>query len=623
MTPSRRGAPAGAVLALGLWLGLAYGLLEGLEFTVLGAIPGALSWRTGNSLQVLWVAPIVYGVGYAAFSLPFAALARVRRGVRWELPQTFLLVTFSAFLGATLLGRILSDLSALVLAIGFGAVGVRFLRARPRLATDARRSLPWLAGLVAAAALSVYAGYGVRERLAMGSLHGTTDRPNVLLIVLDTQRADHLSSYGYGRPTTPRLDALAAEGIRFESAWATSSWTLPTHASLFTGRPPHEHRAGDMRRPYLDGRFPTLAGFLRRNGYATGGFVANTFWCGRQTRLDRGFIRYEDFYGSVGDALARTVLGRRLAYEVLPRLGWLVDIPGRKRAETIGRDALAWIDGLDGRPFFAFLNYFDVHGPYLPPPSTAGLFSGGAETARRRAREIRIGALTGDITLPAPEELRAMRDAYDESLLYLDSELGRLFDGLRERGLLDETIVIVTSDHGESWGEHGFLYHGHSLYPDQIRAPLIVRLPGARRAGTVAGRAVGIDRVPATVADLLGLASPFPGPSLLESLGPRPDERFDPVLAEVSRRSLVPADWPSSRGWVKALVDGDWLYIRLESGTEELYDWRADPAAERDRSAEPSSRPLVVAFREALRAAAGVEPPSATGAGDPAREEGP
>src|SRR5690606_6332784 len=135
---------------------------------------------------------------------------------------------------------------------------------------------------------------------------------------------------------------------------------------MFVGRALHDHQAGLMRRPFLDERFPTLAEELRQGGYATGGFVANTYWCGRQTGLDRGFIRYEDMFGNVGDAIARTSLGRLLAYDVLPRFR-VMDVPGRKYAAEINSDLIDWIDDLDDRPFFAFVNYFDVHGPYLPP----------------------------------------------------------------------------------------------------------------------------------------------------------------------------------------------------------------------------------------------------------------
>src|SRR6185295_8221902 len=218
--------------------------------------------------------------------------------------------------------------------------------------------------------------------------------------------------------------------------------------------------------------------------------VANTFWCGRNTGLDRGFVHYEDFYGNVGDALARTVLGRTMYDEVLPHVG-VVDFPGRKHAADINARVLDWIDGVGDRPFFVFANYMDVHGPYIPPPSYEGRF--GPKGPPRRANEIELGAIDGGTRVPSAAVLRAWIDRYDESLLYLDEQIGRLLDELARRGVLDNTIVVFTSDHGENWGEHELIYHGHSLYQEQIRIPLIVRYPARVAAGTRSAAPVALE----------------------------------------------------------------------------------------------------------------------------------
>jgi len=569
----------GRLLRLGIWLGVVYGLVEAAEVLALSLVPGALSWRTGNSANILWFAPLFYG---AVALLPATAVALLARPVPrlpWERILVFFMFAGGAFLALTLPGRVLGDLSAALLALGVASVAARTYRRHAfRIERLADRTLVPLVGGVAITALLVLGTARVREARALAALPvAPLETPNVLLVIIDTQRADHLSSYGYHRPTTPSLDRLAAEGTLFERAYSSSSWTLPAHASLMTGRPLHEHRAGLMRRPYLDERHPTLAEVLRGAGYATGGFVANTFWVGRQTGLDRGFIRYEDFWGNPGDAVARTALGRRLAYDVLPRFGVVVDVPGRKRAAEINRDLLRWVDRLGDRPFFAFVNYFDVHGPYLPPPPFAGRFSG--DGARGREKKLDIGALTSDIVVPPPEVIRAMIDGYDESLAYLDAEFGKLLIALEERGILDRTVVIVTSDHGESWGEHGMMYHGHSLYHEQLHVPLIVRYPAAFRAGVRESRAVGIQQIPATILELAGVeAHAFPGESLRE--GPDSGPLSPPVLAEVGRRSLVAANWPSSRGWLRSLLTGRWQLTEYESGELELFDLEADPAQE-------------------------------------------
>ncbi|MGH7474843.1 MAG: sulfatase [Longimicrobiales bacterium] len=560
------------LLSLAVWLGLVYGLIEAFLFVALGFVPGALSWRTGNSAYVLAFAPLFYAFVFAAVALLSSGLAFIIRRAPWDSVLVALLVGGGAFLATTLPGLGISDLAAGVLGAGVGVAAARLYRRRRAAAARlVRRTLPALA----AAVLVLFAGLAgvarTREALALRRLpEPATRSQNVLLLVLDTQRADHLSSYGYPRATSPHLDSLARQGVLFENAYATSSWTLPTHATMMTGRALHEHRAGVMRRPYLDDRFPTLAEFLQERGYATGGFIANTFWVGRQTGLDRGFIHYEDFWGSLGDAVARTVLGRRLAYEVLPRFG-LIDVPGRKWAADVNADLLRWIDALGERPFFAFVNYFDVHGPYLPPEGYRGRFSAVAPVSER-PREIDIGALSDDITLPDEAELRSMVDRYDESIAYLDSELGRLFEALDDRGLFDNTVIIVTSDHGESWGEHGMMYHGHSLYREQLHIPMIVRSGAGLPVGERVSQVVGVAQIPTTIAELLGFESSFPQPSMFQAATSPPA-----VLAELARRSMVDANWPSSRGWLAAVVTRRWQFTLYESGAEELYELESDP----------------------------------------------
>ncbi|HEX6210233.1 MAG TPA: sulfatase [Methylomirabilota bacterium] len=597
--PASRAA-AGLPL-MGLWLGLAWGLLEGAGVTALGLVPGALSWRNANTTALLWFAPLYYGVLFGLLGLVLAGAARLAPRIRWDSLLFGVAVFAAVYLAGNVHPQLLTPLAAAVLGAGAAAAAVRAYRKRSAGWRSAmRRSLPWLVvviGLIAAMERVVpVAAEAVRTARLPEPPEGA---PNVLLLVMDTQRADHLSGYGYARPTTPALDRLAAEGALFERAYAPSSWTLPSHATMFLGRPLHEHRAGLMRRPWLDDRFPTLAETLRDRGWATGGFTANTYWTGRQTGLDRGFLHYEDMYGNLGDAMARTGLGRLLAYDVLPRFG-RIDVPGRKWAEEVNADFLDWVGGVNDRPFFAFLNYFDVHGPYLPPAPYAGRFS--AVPERTGSDEIEIGALTGDIVLPSAEELARMVDRYDESLLYLDAAIGRLMAALRARGLLDETIVIVTSDHGESWGEHGLMYHGHSLYMHQLHVPLLLRYPAALAPGTRSDRHVGLERLPATVLELAGLdRSAFGGPTFFEE-GP-------PVLAEVGRRSQSGASWPSSRGWLASLIADTLQYIRHESDGDELYDLRADPDQSRDLARQEPAAAAAFGHRlDELLPAGGLDP---------------
>ena len=564
------------LLVVGLWLGLAYGLAEAVEFCLLELVPGALSWRNGNSTRILWVAPIVYGIVGAALALVVCGLAVVVRRVDWTKVLVFVALVGGAYLGARLQGQIFAPWASLLLALGIGVQLTRlFVRRREQVLAAMRRTLLPLACLVVLIVIGELGATAALERWALASLPAAGSGPNILVLVADTLRADHVSGYGYRRPTTPRIDRLAAEGQVFLDAYSTSSWTLPAHASLLTGRRVHEHHAGREGQPYLDRQFPTLAEVLGRAGYASGGFVANTFWCGRQTGLDRGFIRYEDFYTKVGDALARTVLGRMMAYEVLPRAG-LLDIPGRQSAADVNGRMLRWIDSLGGRPFFAFANYMDVHGPYIPPPAYDGRFAG-KPLGWRWGGDIDVGMLDEGSRVPEPAVLLSWIDRYDESLLYLDEQVGHLLDELARRGVLDRTIVVFTSDHGESFGEHNLIYHGHSLYQDQIRIPLIVRFPPQVPAGARDARPVTLEQIPLLLTGLAGLTgTPFPGRSLLGSAPPQ--DREIVAVSQVGRRRGVPAAWPTASAGLRSVQTEQWQLIVNDVGAAELYDLKADSA---------------------------------------------
>ncbi len=570
------------LLVVGLWLGLAYGLAEAIEFSVLALIPGALSWRNGNSTRILWVAPIVYGVVGLASALLISGLARVMERVDWTRIFVFVALVGGAYLGARLQGQIFAPWASLLLALGIGFQLTRiFVRRRDQILAIMHRSLLPLIGLVVVIAIGEVGITAFLEQRALARLPATESRPNILILVADTLRADHLSGYGYQRATTPRIDRFAAEGQLFLDAYSSSSWTLPSHASLLTGRRVHEHQAGREGHPYLDRKFPTLAEVLGEAGYVSGGFVANTFWCGRQTGLDRGFVHYEDFYGKPGDALARTVLGRMMAYEVLPHVGFL-DIPGRKSAGDINDHILRWIDSVGDRPFFVFANYMDVHGPYIPPPSYDGHFAG-RPLEQRWGSKIDVGALESNVTA-GPEVLRGWIDRYDESLLYLDEQVGHLLDELARRGVLDNTIVIFTSDHGESFGEHNLKYHGHSLYQEQIRIPLVVRFPPGISAGKRDPQPVALEQIPRLIAELVGLKdAPFPGRSLRRVA---PQEVEEVAVSEVTRRRGIPSIWPTSSGGLRSLQTDQWQLILKDVGAAELYDLKADPAQARNLAGE-------------------------------------
>ena len=327
---------------------------------------------------------------------------------------------------------------------------------------------------------------------------------NVLLIVWDTVRAGNLSLYGYDRPTTPNLERLARRGVRFDLAFSTSSWTLPSHASLFTGRWPHELGV-DWKSPLRDD-VPTLAEYLTAHGYDTAGFAANLDYCTRETGLARGFAHYEDFPIDLYDVFTRYVaLGNRLEIS-----DWAVcpgQAPGEmrralvrepdtaleehaKNAAEVDRAFLRWLARQQERrrPFFAFLNYNDAHTPYeVPDRSTPGF---GLRPTSSLDRLMLFHWNSLDKARLAYHDVRMATDVYDDCIAYLDRRLGMLLDELGRRGVLDDTLVIVTADHGEHLGDHLLFFHGCSLYRQLVQVPLVI-VDHEGCAGESGGRRTG------------------------------------------------------------------------------------------------------------------------------------
>ena len=453
--------------------------------------------------------------------------------------------------------------------------------------------------------------------------------PNVLLIVLDTVAAGHLSLHGYERATSTTLVELAERGIRFDSARASSSWTLPSHATLFTGRWPHELSAGWFTP--LDRTHPTLAEFLGDRGYATAGFVANTWYCAVDSGLSRGFTRYRDYIFPGLTAFKLAMLVRRAldnfnalvdstedwldSAGLLPSVQrlrrWLDD--DRKRAAVVNRELLDWLSrrAQAERPFFAFVNYNDAHDPYELPPGRLHRF--GAEPPDQRLRFLiqHWGALDRSTVLPKGVEFAAA--AYDDCIADLDEQLGRLVDELGRRGVLERTWLIIASDHGESFGEHaGIFCHGASLYETEMHVPLLIIPPGGRATKQAVKEAVSLRDVAATIVDVVGqeAGSPFPGVSLARfwnraSPGvPLPPPSAVPALAELVLLDLRQLDtWgiPKQLAPLRAVLEKDWSYIRrVGDGREELFHLSEDAGEQRNLAREPSARTTLEQMRAAL-----------------------
>jgi arylsulfatase A-like enzyme len=406
-------------------------------------------------------------------------------------------------------------------------------------------------------------------------------RPNVILISLDTVRADHLSVYGYARKTTPNLEQFARESEVFTRAVSSGDMTLPTHASFFTGLYPSQHGAHFSKEQRLgvplDSRYDTLSGLLRDSGYWTGGVVANGGYLSIAFGLNRGFTYWDQRLPAVKLApLSAAYLRgriRNLVVRFVPTSEW--DRVARG-AEEINQAVYSALDQRPGgRPFFLFVNYMDAHIPYIPPAAFRDRFPG-RDAAFTESRYIATYLDVVGHDRPIGEKERAhLVSQYDAGIAYLDANLGALFAHLKSAGLWEDSLVIVTSDHGEALGEHNQLDHGGlSLYEDQIHVPLLVKYPGAGRKGSIDQPAASVDIMPTVLT-----AARLPVPEYLagENLaGPLGKDRE--VLAE---------SFPGGRAYftnmtrfdrtLRGIVSAARKYVAPSSGSPELYDLRQDP----------------------------------------------
>jgi arylsulfatase A-like enzyme/Tfp pilus assembly protein PilF len=390
-----------------------------------------------------------------------------------------------------------------------------------------RAALVALGVVVLAAGWSILAGPFAGVRL----LRPKSPR-NLLLVSLDTVRADRLGSYHYQAAQTPRIDALAASGLRFEHATTVTPLTLPAHSSLMTGTFPAWHGVRDNGGFYLDDGQLTLAEILRDKGFRTGGFVG-AFVLDRRWGISQGFDRYFDDFDldKYGNASAMDMIQR----------------PG---GEVVDR-ALEWLQAEPKRPFFAWVHLYDAHASYEAP-----------EPYRSRFPRTRDGA-------------------YDAEIASADAQIGRLVDALRADGRLDDTLVVIVADHGEMLGEHGELTHGFFIYEGATHIPLVISGPGVP-AGVIADQVRIVDVMP-TALSLLGV--PVPKEAQGTNLMPLAGGQHLGLVAH--SESWYPR---YHYGWseLRAIQDGRFKLIRAPR--PELYDLSTDPREERDQSQESGLR---------------------------------
>ncbi|AGA27452.1 sulfatase [Singulisphaera acidiphila] len=642
---------AGTTLAVGvaagfLELALVFGQFHGLH---------QVRWSSLMiSRHAAWMIPVAETLLVAAWTLvlvaPVLGVAAWLRakgqgkrsiGLTWNwagmVLGTFLL------LGPLLTLPGLHPVAVVILALGLG-YRIRGWLVRPTTAW--KRGACWAGGLVFVM-LPVYSF--VQERRVTAAPERAWSRPapaaaagvgapNLLWIVMDTVRADHLSLYGYGRQTTPELEALAKEGITFDMARSAAPWTLPSHMTMFTGLWPYQHGAR-VDRPYY-GPSPMLAEHLSAHGYTTAGIVANVRVCNAGYGFGRGFDSYVDYPRNQTINLNETVCNSTLGEFTMNLVRRArLPVPGvspffvHRPASVIISDAQQWLDRVQNRnqvasdtprPFFLFLNFMDVHGPYLPSPSSDRKFWSGPVPEQSLASPnggwLAVRALnsaTPDQRPQKQQELNSVTqrliDLYDECLHGLDAELGRFLRDLRATGKLDNTWVVITGDHGEHLGEHGHFGHGSSLYSELTHVPLLL-IPPLNASGTgrestapLRDRRIGVPvahrDLPRTFGDLLlpKVKNPFPGRSLARHWNSSDPQRPDPILSQLEKQPLDGQEVDTERVvTMDSVIDEDHVLIENSINTPELYQLFQDPKQDRNLAGQAAESPRQARLKRTL-----------------------
>ncbi len=428
------------------------------------------------------------------------------------------------------------------------------------------------------------------------------NQPNVVLIVMDTVRADHTSLYGYERDTTPFLRELARESVVYKNAIAVSDMTLPTHASMFTGLYPQTHGAHYAPPTFPWGRplaekFTTLAEVLSAHGYRTIAEVANSAFVAPRMGLQQGFEVFDWRFPALADGSARryshlrkTVV--RLIDPIIPMMEAELAV---RRAGEVNREVYRLLDQVGAHsPFFLFVNYMDAHVPYVPPEPFRSAYPCSDPGVARfdKTEQISYGTLSRKRAITR-EERRCLESYYDAGIVYMDAQLRNLVTNLKARGKFENTLFIVTSDHGEAFGVRNLVGHGGiSVYQEEIGIPLLVKYPGHVAGSEIDVRASQVDLLP-TVLDVANLP-PMPnlaGVSLQK-------------IAGANARALVSASYPDTmrlgrypafQRLEEALVYGPMKLVVSTFGKREMYELSADQAERTNlyREGDPRTDELV------------------------------
>jgi arylsulfatase A-like enzyme len=590
------GGAGGAVLA---WVGKNqrgnYALLVSLSVTTMFAGNVLAAWPLARSEQVA----LATAIGLIAIFLAALVLDSWQRRAAlfarpWALSLLLLAgpwVSREALQDHSMVVKTWMSLLAMAAVVALAAIWSRIV---PENAATPRRKAVAAAAIVALVWISVQTTGAMRAQGAGKPAVSTAQgSPNIVLITMDTVRADHLSVYGYERQTTPQLQEFAREANVYDHAMAAADYTLPAHASIFTGLYPSWHGAYPLPPDYAGGRpltprTTTLAKLLSANGYWTGGIVANAAFLHPGTGLAQGFAVWESGMPvPLADGQRPFYLreqARRLLNTAVPTSEFDALF---LRASDINRRAFKTIEKLrHGGPFFLFLNYMDAHFPYNAPPPYRDRFARMRPNtgATVEYNELKNAVNAGRRQIRNPEKSLLMAQ-YDSGIAFLDSEIGKLLARMRDLGVYENTLIIITADHGEAFGDHDVIGHTvTSVYQDGVHIPLLVKYPGqhlGQRSGVLVSH---VDLMP-TVLDAAGCPLPnnFHGKSLRL---PRSDS--DVVFSE-ARAIGDHAKTARLGGTRRAIFSSSVKLITWTAGPPEFYDLVADPneSANRYESTDP------------------------------------
>jgi arylsulfatase A-like enzyme len=463
-----------------------------------------------------------------------------------------------------------------LLTIAAAAVLVgRRVRLQPALTTGA-----WILGVVLLAGSAWLARAASPQDLPSPTVSRTVAQPNVVVVVMDTVRADHLSIYGYGRETTPNLKKLAADSTVYNRAISASDFTLTSHATLFTGMYGSWHGA-HCQPPEADygqalaSAVPTLAEMLSSKGYRTMGVAANLYLRG-DFGLERGF---QAFRIPRPVPLLAAESWYMLRNGIRRELNRVVDTSQFDRLYSRGVEInqtffdMVKETDLSQAPFFAFFNYMDAHFPYIPPAPFDRLFPGKDNRMLQDDLEaVQSKVVQGE---PLPENYSSHSiSQYDGGIAYIDSQIGQIVQWLKDRKLYDNTMIIVTSDHGEAFGEKKFFLHGNSTYQNLLHVALLVKYPNSAHKGVVEEPVSTTDVVP-TVLDTLGFSIPptVQGKNLLEAASIQPRD----IFGESFPCPVIHAPQCVRGCMIRSVISWPNKYIASSSGSYESYDLANDP----------------------------------------------